>query len=151
MAGIKLVINDPTTRKSYQVELDQQKTALLIGRKIGEEVDITALGLPGYMVKITGGTDKDGFPMHPNVKGSVRKKVLLSGPPCFHPKVKGLRKRKTVCGNTISESIVQVNCKITKKGEKPIEEIIPSKPKESKPEATEKPKEEKTQKQEEKS
>ncbi|MEM5853975.1 MAG: S6e family ribosomal protein, partial [Candidatus Aenigmatarchaeota archaeon] len=84
-------------------------------------------GLPGYVLKITGGTDKDGFPMHPSVEGSVKKRVLLSEPPCFHPKKKGERRRKTVRGNTISSDIVQINVKMVKKGEKSVEELIPTK------------------------
>ena len=156
MTVFKFVINNPETRKSYQLEVDQSKILGLVGKKIGEEFNGEPIGLLGYSLQITGGTDKDGFPMHPKVKGMVRKKILLSSPPCYHPKIKGQRKRKTVCGDTISESIVQINCKIVKKGEKPIEELIPIKPKEKKVEEkpVEKPKEEKpkekTEKKEEK-
>jgi small subunit ribosomal protein S6e len=80
--------------------------------------------------------------MNPSVKGPGRKRVLLSSPPGFHPKLKGQRKRKTVRGDTISEDIVQVNCKVVKKGEKPLEELVPTKPKEKK-EEKEKPMEKK--------
>jgi len=120
----KIVIGDPETRKSYQVEIEKSKGAFLVGKKIGDEIDGSNLGLPGYVLKITGGSDKDGFPMHPSVHGTGRKKVLLSGPPGFHPKKKGERRRKTVRSNTISYDVVQINCKIVKKGEKPIEEIL---------------------------
>lgn len=129
MAEYKIVVSDPETRKAYQLEIDKSKASFLVGKKIGEEFDATPLGLAGYVLKITGGTDKDGFPMHPNVEGMVKKKVLLSGPPCFHPEKKGQRKKKTVRGNTISEDIVQINCKVVKKGEKPLEELIPKKEK----------------------
>ncbi|MEM5772978.1 MAG: 30S ribosomal protein S6e [Candidatus Aenigmatarchaeota archaeon] len=129
MASFKFVISDPETRKSYQLEVDQSKALGLIGKKIGEEFSGDLIGLTGYSLKITGGTDKDGFPMHPSIPGSVKKKVLLSSPPCFHPTKKGERRRKTVRGNTISSDIVQINVKITKKGEKPIEELVPTKQK----------------------
>jgi small subunit ribosomal protein S6e len=137
MATFKIVVSEPETRKSYQLEVDQAKAIGLIGKKIGEEFNGDLIGLPGYVFKITGGTDKDGFPMHPSIPGSVKKKVLLSGEPCFHPRKKGERRRKTVRGNTISADIVQINVKVSKKGEKPLEELVPTKPKE-KPE--EKPK-----------
>jgi small subunit ribosomal protein S6e len=130
MANFKFVINDPETRKSYQVEVEQGKGLGIIGKKIGDEINLDFLGLVGYKGKITGGTDKDGFPMHPAVSGPGRKRILLSKPPCFHPKLKGQRKRKMVRGNTISEDIVQINCKIIQKGVKPIEELIPIKKKE---------------------
>jgi len=123
MAKFQFVISDPETRRAYKVEIDQSKTPI-IGKKIGDEIDASFLGLEGYVIKITGGTDKDGFPMHPSVPGMGRKKVLLSGPPCFHPRKKGERRRKTVRGNVIGEDIVQINCKIIKKGAKPIEEIL---------------------------
>jgi small subunit ribosomal protein S6e len=146
MANFKLVISEPETRKSFQLEVDQDKAAF-VGRKIGDEFSGDMIGLAGYSLKITGGTDKDGFPMHPNVDGMGKRKVLLSCKPCFHPKLKGQRKRKTVRGNTISDSIVQINVKVIKKGKKLLEELIPTKPKEkkeeAKPEAENKPKEEK--------
>ena len=137
MTSFKFVISDPETRKSYQLEVDQTKASGLIGKRIDDEVDGDLIGLSGYSLKITGGSDKDGFPMHPNVHGPVRKKILLSNPPGFHPKKKGERKRKTLRGNTISVDIVQVNVKVVKKGAKPIEEVLPSKTKKE-----EKPKEE---------
>jgi len=124
MAVFKFVIGDPKTRKSYQVEIDQSKATGIIGKKIGEEFNGEIVGLPGYKLLITGGTDKDGFPMHPDVPGPGKHRILLSEPPCFHPRKKGERRRKTVRGNTISEDIVQINCKIVKYGEKPVEELI---------------------------
>lgn len=147
LANFKFVISEPETKKSFQTEVDQAKAIGIVGKKIGDDIDGDFLGLQGYSFKITGGTDKDGFPMHPSVKGQVRKKVLLSTPPGFHPKIKGQRKRKIVRGNTISTDIAQINLKIVKKGVKPLEEIIPTKKKVEKPkeevkEVKKKPKEE---------
>jgi len=132
LAVFRFVINSPETRKSFQLEVDQSKVFGLIGKKISDEFDGETIGLSGYKLQITGGTDKDGFPMHPNVKGSGRKKVLLTFPPCFHPKIKGQRKRKMVRGNTISEDMTQINCKVIKKGEKSLDQLIPTKAKEKK-------------------
>lgn len=123
----KFVISNPETRKSYQLEVDQAKAASLIGKKIGEEFLGDVIGLTGYSLQITGGTDKDGFPMHPSVEGMGRRKVLLSGKPGFHPKLKGQRRRKTVRGNTISTDIMQINCKVVKKGNKSLDELLPKK------------------------
>lgn len=150
MAKWKMVVNDPETRKSYQLEVDQDKALGLMGKKIGDEFNGDLIGLPGYTLKITGGTDKDGFPMHPKVRGPGRKKVLLASPPCFHPKRKGERRRKTVRGDTISEEISQINCKIVKKGERPIEELVPSKKKPEEKTSEAKKEEVKEEKQEEK-
>jgi small subunit ribosomal protein S6e len=146
----KFVISDPETRKSGQKEVDQSKTVNLLGKKIGDEFSGDALDMHGYTLKITGGTDKDGFPMIPNVEGMGRRRVLLTGVPGFHPKIKGQRKRKTVRGNTISADIMQINCKVVKKGTKSFGEMFPKKEKTEKKaeepkkeEKKEKPKEEK--------
>lgn len=105
----KLVIGEPKTRRAYQIERDVPS---LIGLKIGDTFDGGAVGLAGFTLQITGGSDKEGFPMRPEVPGPGRKKMLLSGTPGFRPWRKGMRKRKYVRGNTISDSIMQVNCKI---------------------------------------
>jgi small subunit ribosomal protein S6e len=139
LAVFKFVISQPETRKSFQLEVDQSKALGLVGKKIDEEFNGDTIGLPGYTLKITGGTDKDGFPMYSRVKGLGKRKILLSSPPCYHPKMKGQRKRKMVRGNTISEDIVQINCKVIKKGEKLLEELVPKKPKEKKEKPEEKP------------
>jgi small subunit ribosomal protein S6e len=62
-----------------------------------------------------GGSDKDGFPMRPSVHGGVRRRVILSGGVGFNPQNRGMRKRKTIRGNVITDEIVQVNMKIFEK------------------------------------
>lgn len=130
MANFTIVISDPETRKSYQTVVEQDKAVALVGKKISDDFSGDVLGLSGYTLKITGGSDKDGFPMHPSVQGQVRKRVLLTKPPGFHPTNKGERRRKTVRGNTVSQDTAQINCKIIKKGEKQLEEVFPTKAKE---------------------
>lgn len=137
MAAFKFVISESQTKKSFQKEVDQAKAISLVGKKIGDEFTGDIIDLSGYSLQITGGTDKDGFPMLSSVKGPGRKRVLLSGPPGFYPKLKGQRKRKTVRGDTISQDIMQINLKVVKKGEKPLEELVPMKPKEKKEEKVE--------------
>lgn len=140
MAVFKFVISEPSTRKSFQMEVDQSKAVGLIGKKLGDDFNGDLIGLGGYVLTITGGTDKDGFPMHPRLKGRARKKLLLAEPPGFHPSQKGQRKRKMVRGDTISEDIVQINVKVTKVGDKPFEQFMTKKEKPKK----EEPKKEET-------
>ena len=117
----KIVISDPKIGKAIQLEIDAEKFRGLIGKKIGDTIPGTILGYDAnYEFKITGGSDKDGFPMRKDIHGSARMKVLLKGGTGYKPKRKGLRRRKTVRGNTISEDIVQVNMVIVKYGSKPI-------------------------------
>jgi small subunit ribosomal protein S6e len=120
MAKFKLIVSDPEEGTSKVVELEETRTAPLIGRRIGEVLDGSVVDMPGKKVKITGGSDKDGFPMRPSVHGGVRRRVILSGGVGFNPTHEGARRRKTVRGNVITDDIVQINMKIVEK-EKPKE------------------------------
>lgn len=131
--NFKVVVSDPKNRKAYQKEIDQKQTGLL-GKKIGDKVSGNSLGLSGYELEVTGGSDKQGFPMRNDVDGVSRKKVLLAMPPGFHPKLKGQRKRKSVRGNAISTQISQINMKVVTYGKESMEKLlgVKGKPKEAK-------------------
>lgn len=122
MASFKVTISDPETGESRSVEIEGNRAVPLIGRKLSDVIDGTILGLQGYKLKITGGSDKDGFPIRPSVHGGVRIHTILSGGAGFKPKEKGQRRRKTVRGNTITEDIVQINTKIIEKPSKKTKE-----------------------------
>jgi len=147
----KIVVSEPKSRKAWQIEKDAPS---LIGKKIGDKFDGSLIGLSGFTLQITGGSDKDGFPMRPDLEGSIRKKALLTRGIGFKGfkkikkkryKRKGMRKRKYIRGNMVSEDIAQVNCKVLE-GEGDIPTILGIKPKEEKkeeapkPEAAEQPK-----------
>ena len=85
MARIRLVIGDPESGKTIQLELSEQYSRTLHGKIIGETVEGSSLGLGGYRFKITGGSDGDGAPMRPDVHGAVRKRPLLSGGIGYQP------------------------------------------------------------------
>jgi len=122
MAKFKVIISDPETGKSRFVEVEGAQVVPLIGRKLGEVIDGSVVKVSGYKLKITGGSDKDGFPMRPNVHGGVRVRAILSEGVGFHPSQRGERQRKTLRGDVITEDIVQINVKIVekpKKAEKP--------------------------------
>lgn len=124
MVEFKTVISDPRTGKTYQWDVKGHHANSLIGKRIGDEVDGIFVSLPGYKLVVTGGSDKEGFPMRKDVPGPRRRKVLVTEGVGFHPKDKGIRKRKTMRGNTISPDIVQVNMKITVHGSKLIEDLL---------------------------
>jgi small subunit ribosomal protein S6e len=132
MVEFKVVVNDAKQGKSYQIPVGGHHANALVGKKIGNEVDGIFVSLPGYKLRITGGTDKDGFPMRSDLPGMVKKRILLTKGTGFRPDRKGKRKKKTLRGNTISQDIVQINMKITKYGAKSIEELISSKKEEGK-------------------
>lgn len=121
MAKFKIIISDPEEGKSKVVELEEARATPLIGRRIGEIIDGSVVDLPGQKIRITGGSDKDGFPMRPSVHGGVRRRIILSGGTGFNPQHEGLRKRKTIRGNVVTDEIVQINMKIVEKTKKPKE------------------------------
>lgn len=121
MANFKFVISH--NKRSWQIEKDQ-KDAPVIGKKISELFTADFLGLNGYELQITGGSDKDGFPMRKDIEGMVKARVIINSPPGFKPTKEGERRRKTLRGNTISADIAQINCKVAKAGEKPLEEVL---------------------------
>lgn len=118
----KVVVSDADV--TYQLELDDKDAKTVNGLKIGDEFNGGILGLKGYKLKITGGSDKNGFPMKPSVDGSRRFKSLVTGGIGFKPSRNGLRRRKTVRGNTIAEDISQINVKVSERGEKTLAEIF---------------------------
>jgi small subunit ribosomal protein S6e len=124
MVDFRAIISDPQTGKSYQVEITGSQANKFLGKRIGERIEGDAVGLPGYTLKITGGTDRDGFPMRPDLPGSKRKRLLISKSIGFKPEVKGLRRRKTLRGREISGEIGQINLVVTEYGSKTIEEIF---------------------------
>jgi len=123
----KVVAADPESGKSYSLEAHEPAARKLVGLRIGEKFDGEIVGLSGYELEITGGTDKDGFPMRSDVYGPGRTYLVLSGGVGHKPRRLGERKRKRVRGRTISDDVIQINAKIVKRGEKLIEELAPKK------------------------
>ncbi len=113
MPTFKVVLSDPKSGCAKTIEVSGPKANAFLGKKIGDVIDGSVLDLPdGVKIKITGGSGIEGAPMVPFIEGPVKKYVLLSGPPGFHPRKKGERRRKLVRGNTINEQIVQINAVI---------------------------------------
>ena len=57
--AFKVVVSDKAI--SHQIEVEDGKE--LNGLVIGDEFDGSIVGLDGYTLKITGGSDKNGFTM----------------------------------------------------------------------------------------
>ncbi|MGC8623348.1 MAG: 30S ribosomal protein S6e [Candidatus Micrarchaeia archaeon] len=127
---MKIVYSDKKTGKTAQAEVLKDREAMLIGKRIGDEVDGSAIDLPGFKLKITGMSDKSGIPSRPEIEGTAKRYILAA-----KSKLKsnrGMRVRRLVRGNAISTDTEQVNTVITEYGQKPLEELF--KPKEKKAE-----------------
>jgi len=123
MADFRAVVSDPKDGKSYQVPVSGHHANSLIGKRIGDIVDGIFVGLPGYKLQITGGSDKDGFPMRQDLPGPRRKMLLVSKSTGFKAQEGGLRRRKNMRGNTISPDTLQINLKVTQHGMKPVADL----------------------------
>ena len=129
MVEFKVVVSDPKDGKSYQLTVSGQHANVLVRKKIGDEVDGMFLGLPGYKVKITGGSDRDGFPMRPEILSATRKRLLVAESIGYQPKdYPGKRSKVSLRGGEISPEIAQINTKVVTHGPKPIAELVPAAP-----------------------
>lgn len=134
---IKLVIGDSKTKRSFKSEIKSPDADQLIGKKIGDVFRGELINLPGFEFQITGGSDKAGFPMHPDLESPGRTRLILTGnKPGYRAekKFKGKRVRKLVHGRVVAVDVTQINCKITKWGEADLMKHFNVQPKELKKE-----------------
>jgi len=124
MTELKIVINDPKTGKSYKKELTKEERTEFLGKKIGDRIQGNHFGFENYEFEIRGGNDSSGFPMRYDIQGAKRKKAFLTSGPGVRIRRKGMKKRKTIAGNTISRETSNIALKIIKKGKKSPEEIL---------------------------
>ncbi len=124
MATFTVVVGDPDTGETHQMEVTDQNANRFTGRSIGEQVDGSAVGLDGYTVEITGGSDDTGRPMREDVNGPQLNEILLTGGTGFHPERDGERKRVTVRGNEVSDEIRQINAKIADRGDADVSDLL---------------------------
>lgn len=124
MATFTVVVADPETGTTYQRQVDGQDANRFLGRSIGEEVDGDAVGLPGYTLEVTGGSDDAGRPMHPDVRGPALREVLTTGGIGYHPDRDGERRRVTVRGAEASDATAQVNATIREHGDEPLADLL---------------------------
>lgn len=111
--SMQIVLSDPKAGKAYAKKTEKPE---FLGKKMGEEIQLDHIGLAGFKGKITGGSDKDGFPMYPSLLGTLRRKILISKGVGFRHARKGEKQRRTVRGNTVGEDIAQLNVRLTAHG-----------------------------------
>jgi len=126
MVDLKIVVSDPQTGHSYNTVAGGGAAGAFIGKAISSQIDGNAIGLDGYRIEITGGSDRTGIPARNGLPGSSRRHLLLGGGVGFNPTRKGERRRKTVRGSEITQDFVQVNVKVVEYGTTPLADIFNS-------------------------
>tara|TARA_B100000029_G_scaffold15560_1_gene16112 strand:- start:1088 stop:1585 length:498 start_codon:yes stop_codon:yes gene_type:complete len=149
MAGseqaFKAVINDtrPSSGgRAYAVDITGSNYNHFLGKKIGDAVDGMFIGegdqsLSGYKLEITGGSDVTGRPMRPDLDGAGVKSVLVSpgvgykgkryvkkNAQVYRYKYDGIRRRRNLRGNVISQDTRQINLKVVEAGNRALPMIF---------------------------
>uniref|UniRef100_A0A0N5AUU9 40S ribosomal protein S6 n=1 Tax=Syphacia muris TaxID=451379 RepID=A0A0N5AUU9_9BILA len=118
---MKLNIAYPVTgcQKVFEID-DEKKLHIFYDKRMAQEVEADALGdeWKGYILRITGGNDKQGFPMKQGVLTNHRVRLLLSkGQSCYRSRRDGERKRKSVRGCIVDANLSALALIIVKKGD----------------------------------
>lgn len=124
MVDFTVAVGDPDTGETHQVDIDGQDANRFMGRELGDEVEGSAVGLDGFTLELTGGSDDAGRPLRSDVRGPNLKSILLEGGVGFKPERDGERKRVTVRGREISDAVRQLNAKIVEAGDDDVAELL---------------------------
>ncbi|MEK6872586.1 MAG: S6e family ribosomal protein [Nanoarchaeota archaeon] len=116
-------INISHNGKTYKLETENEA---LIGKKIGETIEGNEIGdvLKNYVLKITGTSDIAGIPGIIGLDGFNYHRKLLTYGKGMRDKRNGVRLRKTLRGEKISDKTVQINTIVIKEGDKKFEELV---------------------------
>merc|ERR1719329_384001 len=122
---MKLNIACPFTGCQKMIEIeDEKKLRAFYEKRMAQEVEGDALGpdFEGYVFRISGGNDKQGFPMMQGVMIQKRARLLLQkGSKCYRQRTRGERKRKSVRGCIVSHDLAVLNLVIVKRGKNDVE------------------------------
>jgi len=117
---MKLNIAYPATGMQKIFEIDDDKKLLpFFDKRMAGEVPGDSLGdeWKGYVFRIGGGNDKQGFPMKQGILVNHRVRLLFKqGMSCYRERRKGCRKRKSVRGCIVGPDLAVLALVIVKKG-----------------------------------
>jgi len=118
---MKLNIANPATGQQKTINIEEERRfRIFYEKKIAQEVEVDTLGdeFKGYILRITGGNDKQGFPMKQGVLLPYRVRLLLAdGHSCYRTRRAGERKRKSVRGCIVGPDIAVLSLVVVKQGE----------------------------------
>ncbi|KAG1725069.1 40S ribosomal protein S6 [Suillus paluster] len=121
---MKINIANPATGAQKTINIDDERRfRIFFDKKISQEVEADILGdeWKGYIFRITGGNDKQGFPMMQGVLLPIRVRLLLTdNHSCYRASRAGERKRKSVRGCIVGPDIAVLSVVIVKQGDNEI-------------------------------
>jgi len=121
---MKLNISYPATGCQKLIEVDDEKKLRpFYDKRMSAECSAEHLGdeWKGYVVRISGGNDKQGFPMKQGILTTGRVRLLLDkNHSCYRPRRTGERKRKSVRGCIVDAQLSVLSLVIVRKGEQDI-------------------------------
>jgi small subunit ribosomal protein S6e len=126
---MKLLISYPATGCSKAIEIDDENRLRgFFDKRMSEEVDGSTIGdeFNGYIFKIVGGQDKQGFPMKQGVLTNTRARLLLRRGDTGYQAWRGRdgeRRRKSIRGCIVSSDMSVLDLVIIKKGDQELDGI----------------------------
>ena len=125
MCCVQLNISYPSTGCQKVIEIeDDNKLRAFYDKRMSAEVSGDTLGddFKGYIFRISGGNDKQGFAMQQGVLKNGRVRLLVSdGHKSYRARKRGERKRKSVRGCIVGSDLSVLNLVVVKKGDAEIE------------------------------
>jgi len=109
-----------------KLEEDVLRRINIFDHRLGQEIDGATIGpqFKGYIFRLKGGSDKDGFPMVQGVLANSRVSLLLArgatGFNTFRGR-SGERRRKNIRGCIVGPDIAMLNLVVVKIGDAPID------------------------------
>merc|ERR1719263_939243 len=117
---MKLNIAYPETGLQKCLDIDDDRILRnFYDKRIAQEVEGDVLGaeFEGYRFRISGGNDKQGFPMLQGILTDERVRLLLvKGSKCYRQRRTGERKRKSVRGCIVNQDLSVLNLVVVKRG-----------------------------------
>lgn len=94
---------------------------------MGQEIDGEVLGddYKGYVFRITGGNDKQGFTMKQGIMVNGRVRILFKGvrSKSYRPRRVGMRRRRSVRGCICGPDLAVIMLRVMKQGDKDIDKV----------------------------